>query len=111
MTSEDYHIHFYGESMLADKLYNLWLRLLAEVLGLGGAGKVRRGPVGPHPIPMFEAWFAASVLPVVKAWAEANRDGLSVLIHPLSGDELADHTAHAQWLGEPVELDLGIFRG
>jgi DOPA 4,5-dioxygenase len=28
------------------------------------------------------------------------------LIHPLTDDDLADHTTLAQWIGEPLELDL-----
>ena len=35
--------------------------------------------------------------------------GLTVLVHGLTGDDLADHTEHAAWLGEPVELDLSVF--
>jgi DOPA 4,5-dioxygenase len=28
------------------------------------------------------------------------------LVHPLTEDDLADHTSLAHWIGEPVELDL-----
>jgi hypothetical protein len=34
------------------------------------------------------------------------REGLSVLLHPETGDDLLDHTAHAVWLGTPLELRL-----
>ncbi len=32
--------------------------------------------------------------------------GLTALVHPLTDDDLADHTSLAQWIGTPLELDL-----
>jgi aromatic ring-cleaving dioxygenase len=39
-------------------------------------------------------------------WLSLNRAGLTVFIHPQTGDELADHTEHALWMGniEPLVL-------
>ena len=34
------------------------------------------------------------------------RAGLTVLVHPLTGDDLADHRDHALWLGDSRPLDL-----
>ena len=34
--------------------------------------------------------------------------GLRALVHPLTDDDLADHTTLAQWIGEPLELDLSV---
>jgi len=35
-----------------------------------------------------------------------NREGLDVLVHPLTKDAVEDHSAYAMWLGNPVELKL-----
>ena len=35
-----------------------------------------------------------------------HRDGLDVLVHPLTEDAVADHTAFALRLGPPVALNL-----
>ena len=35
-----------------------------------------------------------------------NRDGLDVLIHPLTEDAVEDHSSYAIWLGNPVALKL-----
>jgi DOPA 4,5-dioxygenase len=35
-----------------------------------------------------------------------NRDGLDVLVHPLTEDVAEDHSSYAVWLGDPVELKL-----
>jgi DOPA 4,5-dioxygenase len=37
-------------------------------------------------------------------WLMFNRQGLNILIHPLTDDEVEDHTEHAVWLGAPVGL-------
>ena len=41
---------------------------------------------------------------------DENRDGLDVLVHALSGDEIADHTTHAYWLGNEHALDLSALK-
>ena len=68
-------------------------------------------PIGPHPSPMWEADFGdasnADRWGAVVAWLEAERNGLSVLVHPHSTDGgYADHTRHAFWAGEPLKLKI-----
>jgi aromatic ring-cleaving dioxygenase len=43
-------------------------------------------------------------------WLEAQRNGLSILIHADTGDDLTDHTKYAYWLGKPTEIDLSMFK-
>ncbi len=43
-------------------------------------------------------------------WLEAQRHGLSILVHGLTGDNLQDYTEHASWVGDEVELNLELFR-
>jgi aromatic ring-cleaving dioxygenase len=109
LPSEGYHVHFYCEVEQVSLAQELRERLLVEVPEIEGAGKVRGHPIGPHPLPMFEAWFASEHLDKVVRWGMANRQGLSVMIHPLSGDDLADHRDHAFWLGATHPLNLDIF--
>jgi DOPA 4,5-dioxygenase len=45
----------------------------------------------------------------VIGWLESERNGLDVLVHGLTGDDYADHTAHAMWLGRQWPLDLSMF--
>lgn len=67
-------------------------------------------PIGPHPLPMFEADFESVYYSDVKDFFENHRQGLSVLIHQLSGDEFWDHTEGAEFLGKPVELKMSLFK-
>lgn len=69
-------------------------------------GRMHDRGVGPHPIPQFEIHFLARSTAHVIAAIEAA--GLRALVHPLTDDDLADHTSLAYWLGEPLELDLDV---
>jgi DOPA 4,5-dioxygenase len=112
MNSEDdapYHIHIYqgpGEQSRCEALH---LRL-TELKDSGAlpdllmVGRLRSGKAGPHPIPQFEIHFPKRALPAILPLIEAS--GLRALVHPLTDDDLADHTTLAHWIGEPVELDL-----
>ena len=39
-----------------------------------------------------------------------NREGLDILIHPLTDDSVDDHSIYAMWLGAPVPLKLERLR-
>ncbi|MBC7427517.1 MAG: DOPA 4,5-dioxygenase family protein [Bacteriovorax sp.] len=65
--------------------------------------------IGPHTQPMFEANFPKDMFMEVSLWLMDNRGEFSVLIHSLSGDDLADHTIGAKWLGAEVKLDYSKF--
>ena len=68
-------------------------------------------PIGPHPIPMFEADFGqyenSIHLEKVCGFLEREHGNLSVLIHPHSKDgAYADHTKNAIWYGPTLELRI-----
>jgi len=65
--------------------------------------------VGPHLQSMFQIAFPAELLAAFVPWLMLNRDGLVVLLHPETGDDLADHTAHAVWFGAVLPLRLEAF--
>lgn len=69
-------------------------------------GQMTDSAVGPHPMPQYEVHFRGQSLPgVISAIASA---GLRALVHPLTDDDVADHTTLAHWVGDPVELDLDV---
>jgi aromatic ring-cleaving dioxygenase len=67
---------------------------------------IRDGPVGPHPIANALVIFKPDQFARVVPWLMLNRDGLDVLVHPLTTDAVVDHTDFAIWLGDPVALRL-----
>ncbi|MEA2744617.1 MAG: hypothetical protein QOF90_982 [Acetobacteraceae bacterium] len=67
-------------------------------------------PRGPHPISQFNVIFQAEEFQRIVPWLMLNREGLDVLVHPLTDDMVDDHSVYALWLGTPVELKLDILR-
>ncbi len=65
--------------------------------------------VGPHTRPMYQVSFSTQVFADFVPWLMVNHGDLAVLIHPRTGNDLADHTDYALWLGETLELDLSKF--
>jgi DOPA 4,5-dioxygenase len=113
MTSEraPYHAHIYYEA--ADRLAAARLhRRLSNAKGTGDlagvlfVGEMRDQNVGPHPKPQFEVHFFGDALPRVLALLKAS--ALTALVHPLTDDDLADHTSLAIWIGEPLPLDHSV---
>jgi aromatic ring-cleaving dioxygenase len=63
-----------------------------------------------HPLPMFRFQFNRHELAQFVEWITLNRDGLSVLLHAITGDDIFDHSYNAMWLGQPLALDIDGLR-
>ena len=66
--------------------------------------------VGPHLQSMYQIAFPRTLLASFLPWLMLNRDGLTILLHPGTGDAYADHTDHAVWLGGMLPLRLDVLR-
>jgi len=103
-----YHAHVY---------YNAATRGTAERLRdtIIGRFAVQPGafsdePRGPHPISQFNVIFQTAEFPTIVPWLMLNREGLDVLIHPLTESSYDDHSKNALWMGTPVPMRLDILR-
>ncbi|MGC2202395.1 MAG: DOPA 4,5-dioxygenase family protein [Stellaceae bacterium] len=103
-----YHAHVY---------YDAATRNVAERLRetLGGKFSVEYGrfsdePIGPHPVSQFNVIFKTAEFQTVVPWLMLNREGLNVLVHPLTHSSYDDHSKNALWLGTPVALKLDVLR-
>jgi len=102
-----YHAHVYfGPDTLAQAA--ALCRAAGETFGVQ-VGRVHQKLVGPHPCWSCQLAFDAAQFDALIPWLEAHRDGLTVLVHGLTGNDLEDHTTHAAWLGTPATLDLSVF--
>ena len=103
-----YHAHIYFDAeqvAFAEALHEQARRDLGE---LATIWPMRRMPVGPHEAPMFEIEFPHASREPVLAWVEAHHGPLSVLLHPETGNALADHRDHARWLGRQLGLKFSV---
>ena len=73
-------------------------------------GGFRDEPIGPHPVANVQVIFKPEQFQPVVEWLMLHRDGLDVLIHPLTDDSVDDHSIYAMWLGSPVPLKLNTLR-
>ena len=108
-THAPYHAHIYYDAAsrpLAETVQHVLRERMAsgELAPLRFVGSLRDGQAGPHPQSQFEIHFTADALPVVREFLRAS--GLRALVHPLTDDDLADHTRLAEWIGAPLQLDL-----
>jgi aromatic ring-cleaving dioxygenase len=71
-------------------------------------GRWHDRPVGPHPQAMYQVAFPPALFPRLVPWLALNRDGLTVLVHPETGRQRADHLRHAMWLGAVLPLDPSV---
>ena len=89
-------------------------RLGAEVrAGVEARFDMRMGrwhdrPIGPHPMGSYQIAFAPDLFAEIVPWLALNRRGLTVFIHPETGDHVTDHSDYAIWLGEQREVDLSV---
>jgi aromatic ring-cleaving dioxygenase len=106
-TPKGYHAHVYFDADTIDQARTLCeeaARCFPLVMG-----RVHAQPVGPHPDWSCQLAFRAELFGELLPWLNAHRSGLTVFVHPLTGDELADHRDLAIWLGHSRPLDLSLF--
>lgn len=80
-----------------------------ELFGVA-VGRVHEREVGPHPHWSCQLAFDRAQFDRLIPWLAQHRNGLDVFVHGVTGNDLADHTTHAYWLGEASELKLEMFR-
>jgi aromatic ring-cleaving dioxygenase len=105
-----YHAHiYYDPAKTRRKAERLRERVAAE-FPQAKLGRWHDELVGPHPQSMYQVAFPTAMLGQFVPWLMLNRDGLTVLLHPETGDAYTDHTAHAAWFGAVLPLRVGVFR-
>ena len=104
-----YHAHVYFELNQIQAIEALYSQLQHEFADTVRYGRIHQKMVGPHTKPMFQLEFDQSVLPKIKQVLISNGLNLSVLIHPLDENAYLAHTQGAEWLGQPLPLNLAIF--
>ncbi len=102
-----YHLHFYYNESNIEYAKSLGqeIKKLYQV----ELGRFHERPVGPHPMWSVQLTLDRSNLYDALSFSIQNREDLIFFIHPVSGDDLKDHTDYATWVGEKQELDLSIF--
>lgn len=110
---KEYHFHvYYYQTNATSRSKALALR--DDILRLTREGYFHAVPLatfndvprGPHPIGSYEVWCPRERFSRTYSYFALNRGELSVLIHPLTREEVKDHSERAVWLGKSFGLDL-----
>ena len=105
-----YHAHvYYDPKKTRDRAERLRQRVAMEFPG-AKLGRWHDELVGPHTQSMYQIAFPADLVGSFLPWLMLNRDGLTILLHPETGDDYTDHTAHACWFGAVLPLRVEVLR-
>ena len=105
-TIAGYHAHIYFEE--SNREFAAEIReTIAERFDVE-MGRWHDRPVGPHTRSMYQVAFSIDTFAEFVPWLMIHHGNLAVLIHPRTGDDLADHTDYALWLGEKLDLDTSV---
>jgi DOPA 4,5-dioxygenase len=102
-----YHAHVYYD--VDEKQAAADLRELIASKFKVAIGRWHDTPVGPHPRGSYQIAFKPALFGNLIPFLMLNHGELTVFIHPITDDDLADHRDRPLWLGESETLDLSIF--
>jgi DOPA 4,5-dioxygenase len=105
-----YHAHVYYDPAKTRGRAERLRERVGERFPQAKLGRWHDEMVGPHPQSMYQIAFPRQMLAEFVPWLMLNRDGLTVLLHPETGDNYTDHSAHAVWFGAVLPLRLEVFR-
>jgi aromatic ring-cleaving dioxygenase len=105
-----YHVHVYYDPRKTRTRATRLRRSVAQKFPRAKLGRWHDELVGPHTQSMYQIAFPRSLLASFMPWLMLNRDGLDILLHPETGDDYRDHTAHACWLGATLPLNAEVLR-
>ena len=105
-----YHAHIYYEPATTREAAARVRDGLGAAFPQATLGNWHDEAVGPHTVAMYQVAFDVADFATLVPWLMLNRAGLDVLVHPLAGNALDDHTVYAIWLGEKLPLRLDVLR-
>ncbi|MFT3754491.1 MAG: DOPA 4,5-dioxygenase family protein [Pseudoxanthomonas sp.] len=103
-----YHAHIYFDEDNYEKaaLIRRWVseRFPVEL------GNWNLEPRGPHVTPSFYFGFTTELQPIIVPWLQLNSLGLTILIHPNTGDPRSDHLYYALWVNRTQPVNAYVWR-
>lgn len=102
-----YHAHLYFDEHTVDIATEIYKQIHSQFSF--EIGRFHEKCVGPHTKWMFQVSFTNNDFASFINWLNDNRSDFSILIHPVTGNDLQDHTEYASWLGDNINLNLKLF--
>lgn len=105
-----YHAHIYYDPATTKETASRVRDQIGAAFPDAKLGRWHDEMVGPHPQSMYQVAFPTTALPKLLPWLMLNRRGLTILLHPETGDDYTDHATHAVWFGAVLPLRLEMLR-
>jgi aromatic ring-cleaving dioxygenase len=105
---KDWHAHIYFDAATREAAWAL--REKIDENFTIEMGRFHEKPVGPHPRFSYQVLFTKDQFADIVPWLALNRGGLTILVHPNTGEALEDHRDRGLWLGTSEELHLDVLR-
>jgi DOPA 4,5-dioxygenase len=105
----EFHAHIYYDPARTRAAAERLRERVAAEFPQARLGRWHDTLVGPHTQSMYQIAFPGEMLAAFVPWLMLNRDGLTILLHPETGNDYSDHTAHAAWFGAVLPLRLEAF--
>ena len=104
-----YHVHIYfDQGHYSDAIAHTIEKQMLSLFPQHISASSPVGIVGPHTKPNIVVEINKDAVVDIVPWLQFNNRGLSILIHPESGDTLRDHENAALWLNTPVAFNEGF---
>ena len=100
-----WHAHIYYDPDATKHLAARLRERVAERFPEAVVGRWHDEHVGPHLASMYQIAFSADQFEALVQWLTVNREGLDVLVHPLTDNAYNDHVIFGFWMGDKVPLD------
>lgn len=102
-----FHAHVYFDADTIDAARTL-CEQARDRFGIS-MGRMHERPVGPHPDWSCQLSVPPEKFADVIPWLALNRKGLTIFVHPETGDDLVDHRDGPIWMGAVRPIDLTMF--
>ena len=102
---EGWHAHiYYDPAKTRDDAARLRERVI-EAFPDTRMGSWHDEAVGPHLVAMYQVAFRPDQFDGFVQWLAVNREGLDILVHPLTENAWNDHIVFGFWMGDKLPLN------
>ncbi len=102
---EGWHAHiYYDPARTREDAARLRERVI-EAFPDTTMGRWHDEAVGPHLVSMYQVAFRTDQFDSFVQWLAVNREGLDILVHPLTENAWNDHVIFGFWMGDKLPLN------
>ena len=106
----EWHAHVYYDAARTKEVAARLRERIARDFPDLRIGRWHDESVGPHIASMYQVVFSPARYGAFVQWLQLNREGLSILVHPIAADAWTDHVVYGCWLGDKLPLNEPVLK-